>query len=240
MSEHERWADAAGAYVLNAMPEDERRAYEAHLEGCDACSAEVEELRPAAQALPMASPPMTPPRELKLRIMAEVEREAALLAQAGPEADRPRAPAAPRRRWALGGWRLAPVAAALLVAGLLAGFAIGGLNLGDETQTYAVTVDRAQAPDASAELTVADGEAMLVAERLPTPPNGRVYQVWIKRDGVSAPEPTDTLFMPSRDGSAAAAVPGAMDDASAVLVTHEPEGGSSTPSQAPLLTAPLS
>ena len=42
---------------------------------------------------------MVPPPALKARIMAEVEREAALLAAAGPEADRPaRAPAPARRR----------------------------------------------------------------------------------------------------------------------------------------------
>ena len=73
----------------------------------------------------MASPLMVPPPALKDRIMAEVEREAALLGAAG------RAPTArsERRRerrgfgW-LSGWRLAPVAAGLLIAGVLAGAAL--------------------------------------------------------------------------------------------------------------------
>ncbi len=91
MSEHERWVDAAGAYVLEAMPEDERDAFERHLESCSLCRGEVDELLPAVHALPMASPQMTPPPELKARIMAEVEREAALLAQVGEGADRPAA-----------------------------------------------------------------------------------------------------------------------------------------------------
>ena len=97
---------------------------------CTICREEVDELRPAAEALPMASPPMVPPPALKDRIMAEVEREAELLAQAGPGADRPGA-GAPRAAggWAwLTGWRLAPVAAALLIAGVLAGTALDGAD----------------------------------------------------------------------------------------------------------------
>ncbi|MGH2947345.1 MAG: anti-sigma factor domain-containing protein, partial [Solirubrobacteraceae bacterium] len=111
---------------------------------------------------------------------------------------------------------------------------------GDGGRTYAVTVDREQAPAASAELHVLDGEAMLVAEGLPAPPEGRVYQVWIKRPGIEAPEPTSALFLPRSDGSAAAAVPGDLAEMEAVLVTHEPRGGSRAPTRAPLLSAPMS
>jgi anti-sigma factor RsiW len=241
MTDHTRWADSAGAYVLGAMSDDERYDYEQHLAGCRRCREEVEELRPAAEALPMASPPMRPSVALKDRVMADVEREADLLRAAGPEADRVVAePAAPRRRRRslLGGWRLAPAAAALLAAGLLAGVAITGLT-GDGARTYEVAVDRQQAPQAEAQLRVDDGEATLVAEGLPAPPEGRVYQVWVKRPGED-PEPTSALFLPSRDGSAAAAVPGAPPDMEAVLVTHEPTGGSREPTRPPLLTAPLS
>src|SRR5262245_34858243 len=99
--DHGRWEDSAGAYVLGAMPAQEREAFEAHLATCTICAEEVDELRPAAEALPMASPPMMPPAELKDRIMAEVNREADLLASAGAGADRPE-PA--RRRERRRGW----------------------------------------------------------------------------------------------------------------------------------------
>jgi anti-sigma-K factor RskA len=236
MSEHDRWADAAGAYVLGAMPESELRRYEAHLAGCEICRAEVAELRPAAEALPVAAATMTPPPALKARIMAEVEREAALLAEAGPAADRPR-PAKRRSRWAwLSGWRLAPVAATVLVAGVLVGVVVAGLGGG--TQTFDGTVDPAQVQGASAELEVSDGQATLVAERLPEPPPDETYQVWIKRPGVAAPEPS-VLFLP-RDGDATAAVPGAGDNTEAVLVTFEPKAGSQEPSGPPAITVPVS
>ena len=99
--DHERWEDAAGAYALNALPEDECQAYEAHLADCPACRAEAAELRVAAHALPLSAPALRPPPALKARIMAEVEREAALLASASSA---PRTePAKPRkRRWSFG------------------------------------------------------------------------------------------------------------------------------------------
>jgi anti-sigma-K factor RskA len=238
MSDHTRWADSAGAYVLGAMGDDERREYEQHLAGCTRCREEVEELRPAAEALPLASPPKRPSVALKDRVMTEVERESELLRAAGPEADRVAAQAAAprrRRRSLLGGWRLAPAAAALLAAGLLAGVAISGLT-GDGTRTYDVAVDRRQAPEATAELRVDDGEATLGADGLPTPPEGRVYQVWVKRPGRD-PQPTDVLWSPRGDGSAEVAVPGSLDGVEAVLVTDEQQGGADEPSKAPVITA---
>jgi anti-sigma-K factor RskA len=236
--DHERWLDAAGAYVLEAMPEDERGAFEQHLQACAICRDEVEELLPAAHALPMASPQLVPPPELKARIMAEVEREAALLAQAGESVDQPRARRRRRERrsW-LSGWRLAPVAAALLIAGVLAGVLVArDTPSGEEARTVAVTVDPKRAPDASARLKVADGEAMLVAQGLPAPPDGRVYQVWVMPRGSNTPEPTNALFYPRTDGSVAAAIPD-VSRAKMVLVTDEPMGGSDEPTRTPLMSA---
>ncbi len=97
MNDHERWNDTAAAYVLGAMAVAEREEFEAHLSTCAICREEVDELRPAAEALPMASPLMAPPPELKDRIMAEVEREAELLGAAGAGADRPERTAPPAR-----------------------------------------------------------------------------------------------------------------------------------------------
>ena len=44
--------------------------------------------------LPVAVPPVSPPKELKSRVMSVVESEAELLQAAGSEADRPARPAA--------------------------------------------------------------------------------------------------------------------------------------------------
>jgi anti-sigma factor RsiW len=234
MNDHARWNDTAAAYVLGAMAVAEREEFEAHLGTCEICREEVDELQPAAEALPMASPLMVPPPELKDRIMAEVEREAELLGAAGAGADRPERTERRRRGSWLSGWRLAPVAATVLAAGLLAGFAIAGLGGGAET--YEATV-AAQLQGAQAELEVDDGEAVLVAEQLPELRPGEAYQAWIKRPGVDAPEPS-VLFLP-RDGSATAAIPDA-DDAEAILVTREPKSGSQEPSEQPVITFSMS
>ena len=240
MSDHERWVDAAGAYVLEAMPEEERDAFERHLEGCSLCRDEVDELLPAAHALPMASPQMTPPPELKARIMADVEREAALLAQVGEGADRPAARRPRERRSWLAGWRLAPVAAALLIAGVLAGTALERDDAAPTepatTRSVAVQVDAERAPGGRAELRVTDGEATLVGSGMPQPPEGRVYQVWVMPKGSNTPEPTNALFYPRADGSVAAAIPN-VADAKMVLVTDEPMGGSDEPTRTPVMTA---
>jgi anti-sigma-K factor RskA len=234
MTDHDRWADAAGAYVLGAMTANERDDFERHMATCAACREDVDELRPAAEALPMASPPVLPPPALKERIMAEVEREAALLAQAGPAADRPVAER-PRRRFrfpALTGWRLAPVAAGLLIAGVLAGALLTG---GGGTKTFPA--------GPNAEIQVDGDKATLVATNMAPPPEGRVYEVWIVPKGAkegALPEPTDVLFTPREDGAVEAAIPGSADDIEAVLVSDEPPGGSEEPTGEVVMQAELS
>ena len=239
---HEHWHDATGAYVLGALDEVERAAFEEHLSGCPACREEVELLLPAAQALPVSVDPVDPPPALKARIMAEVEREASLLAAAGPEADRPggwdRRPERRRRRFPLRIPRLVPaaVAAALLVVGIAIGVGANALR-GEPERTIAAKVSGA--PGASLEVELSGHEGRLMGRGLPAPPSGRVYQVWLKRDG-HAPEPTAALFVPSRDGAATASVPGSMDGVDQVMITDEPDGGSPQPTGDLLAVADMS
>lgn len=234
--EHDRWADSAGAYVLGAMPADERAQFETHLATCTACREEVDDLRPAAEALPMASPPVLPPRALKDRVMAEVEREAALLASAGEGADRAAtrpARSGPSRRVASWlSWRLAPVAAVVVVAVVLAASSLTG-----GTTTYTAQVS---APRATAQLKVDDDQATLVAANLPAPPQGKVYEVWLMPKGSTTPEPTSVLFTPGTDGTVEAKIPGSMADVQQVIVTDEPPTGTAKPTGNPILSATLS
>jgi anti-sigma-K factor RskA len=239
MTDHERWEDAAGSYVLGALTDDERSAYEAHLRTCPACRAEVDELRVAAEALPVSPPPMLPSPALKLRIMAEVEREAALLASAG-QPDRAAAPAKrSKRRWFAGGFALPRAAmGALACVLLLIGLGVGGLVFGGGDGSRTVPF-HSTLRQASAQLDVSDNGATLVANGLPPAPAGKTYMVWLSRPG-HAPEPTSALFTPRRDGSATASVTGDLKGVDAVLVNVEPVGGSTTPTSDVLMTAKLS
>jgi anti-sigma-K factor RskA len=239
MTDHERWADAAGSYVLGALPEDERSGYEAHLKTCPTCRSEVEELRVVAEALPVSPPPMLPPPALKLRIMAEVEREAALLASAG-QPDRAAAPAKlQKRRWFAGGFALGrPAMGALACVMLVIGLGVGALVFGGGESSRTVPF-QSTIQQASAQLDVSGNGATLVANGLPPVPAGKTYMVWLSRPG-HAPEPTSALFTPRRDGSATASVTGDLKGVDAVLVNVEPVGGSTTPTSDVLLTAKLS
>jgi anti-sigma-K factor RskA len=242
MSDHDRWADAAGAYLLHALEEDEKSRYEAHLERCHLCQDEIEFLRVASDALPASVEQFAAPPELKDRIMTIVNREAELLRAAGPEADRPPLPApAPGhgRRW----WQLVPRSAlalgatVLLIAGGVTGWTMrdGGV---DEAPVVARTVPAdVLVADGTASLIVREDHSTLVTKKMPRPGNDRVYQVWLQRKGVAKPEPTNALFTVRHDGSASVDVPGSLDDVEAVLVTAEPEGGSQAPTSKPVIKA---
>lgn len=47
--------ESSGAYALHALPEDERLAFERHLEGCASCREEVAGLQAAAALLGQAA-----------------------------------------------------------------------------------------------------------------------------------------------------------------------------------------
>ena len=234
---HERWVDAVGAYLLEAMPDDERKSFERHLDSCTICRAEVDSLRVAADALPASVEQLSPPPELRDRIMAIVESEAELLAAAGSRADLPERR---RRRFTLAALRPATALAAVVVV-LAVGIVVGGQLGGSDpsTQTITAQVDPGRARGAQVKLVRTGDEAKLVVRGMPAPQGGRVYQVWLKREGRAAPEPTSSLWVPRKDGSASVDVPGSLDDVEAVLVTGEPVGGSDAPTQPPTITAPL-
>jgi hypothetical protein len=144
----------------------------------------------------------------------------------------------------LGRFSLGPVAlAGACTVLLLAGFFIGVTRQGGQTpvRTLAATVDRDRAPQAEASLVRHGSDIALVVRRLPKPPSGRVYQVWLQRRDHRAPTPTDALFTVNSHGSGHVAVSGDLRGVRRVLVTTEPPGGSSVPSQlVPLISAPVS
>jgi anti-sigma-K factor RskA len=238
------YADDAGPWLLGALAQDEARAFSSHLESCELCRGEVARLQFVVDNLPLAAPLEAPPAALRARIMATVEAEAQLLQAAGTGADRPprtaasTAPAGPLRRW-FGAVRPLPAAAlacALLLAGLGAGSVLSG-DGSDVPRTRTVRA-RAEVPDATARLEVTGQTARLAVSRMPAPPKGRVYQVWLKRDGRTA-EPTHTLFTVRRDGRTTVAIDEPLGDADELLVTAEPDGGSIIPTRQPVLRASL-
>jgi hypothetical protein len=237
--DHERWADSLGAWMLGALPEDEVEGFRTHLESCADCRADAESLRVAVDALPASAAPMTPPPALKGRLMAVVEREASLLQAAGPEADRAKPPRRRRRFPSLAGLTQRPALALPLVLLLLViggGAALLGRTAFDQDSRTVVAQVNPELKGSRASLEVDGDRARIVGKRLPPPPAGHVYQVWLDRGGKS-PEPTSALFSTRRDGTASVDVPGSLDGVRAVMVTDEPNGGSAKPTGRLILTA---
>jgi hypothetical protein len=237
--DHDRWADSLGAWMLGALPEDEAEGFRRHLEACAECRADAESLRVAVDALPASTPPLSPPPELKGRLMAVVEREASLLRAAGPEADRAKEPRRRRRFPALPGLTLRPALALPLVLLLLVvggGAALLGRTAFDQDARTVVARVNPELKGSRASLEVDGDRARIVGTKLPPPPAGHVYQVWVDRGG-KAPEPTSALFSTRSDGTASVDVPGSIDGVRAVMVTDEPSGGSPQPTGRLILTA---
>jgi anti-sigma-K factor RskA len=233
--------DDVGSYVLRALPDDEYERFEAHLATCEACRRDVADLQVAADTLPLAAVQVGPPPELRDRIMAVVRSEAELLGAAEARVEEPTvaAPAkAPRRRrrWSLS---LRPLPAALAAGALVAAGVIGGVVLtgGDNAKTITGTVQIASAPAARASLQLSDDATKLQVRRMPPPPDGKVYQVWLKRPNQD-PAPTTALFRTDPNGNADVEIQrGRLKGVDQVLVTAEPDGGSMKPTSDPVIVA---
>jgi hypothetical protein len=239
--DHTSYREEIGAYLLGALTDLERQAFEQHLARCGECRAEIEELRPAADALPRSVEQVEPPPSLKTSLMEIVEREAREAAAgegeqwSAPPA-RPRPPL--RERLRVPALRPAFVMAALVV-GLVAGFGVAQLGGDDGGRTVVATVDQSRIPQGSGNLRVeggGDDGAILRVSGMPELGGEQVYQAWVQRGGMIIPQPT---FEVGPDGSGAVAVPEDLSDAAAVLVTRERRGGASAPSEEPILSVPL-
>jgi anti-sigma-K factor RskA/putative zinc finger protein len=239
--DHTSYREEIGAYLLGALTDLERQAFEQHLARCAECRAEIEELRPAADALPRSVEQVEPPPGLKTSLMEIVEREArGAAAGEGEQWSAPPARPRPPLRERLRLPALRPAfAMAALVVGLVAGFGVAQLGGDDGGRTVVATVDQSRIPQGSGNLRVegeGDDGAILRVSGMPELDGEQVYQAWVQRGGMIIPQPT---FEVGPDGSGAVAVPEDLSDAAAVLVTREQRGGASAPSEEPILSVPL-
>ncbi|MPZ87723.1 MAG: hypothetical protein GEU81_06525 [Nitriliruptorales bacterium] len=225
----------AGAYAVDALPEDERRFFERHLAECAACQTEVDELRETAALLGGAAHEPPPP-SLKTNLMAQVDVTRQL-----PPLPVPAGSPTLGERFAPA---LAAAAAVLVVAVLVLGALTTHLNSrvqGLETQLAGLDTQAQLLPVLAAEdtevaaLTLADGEGtarflysaaldqgILVADGLPPLGPDQIYEIWTFHDDVPVPA---GLFDTDAGGRAMAAVDGTVTGAELVAVTVEARGG---------------
>ncbi|MFJ3921599.1 anti-sigma factor [Streptomyces sp. NPDC090022] len=236
----------AAAYALGALEDDERRAFEEHLQACEACRLEAAEFKATAARLAAAAA-QPPPAAAKARVMAAIDG----VRQLPPHIPVPAA--AP----ALGGI-LRRRAVSLALAASVAAAALGGVavwqsqnadDLEQQARQAQQQLDEVSAvlaaPDAStvhgkaangALTTVVASEqqnkAVFTAANLPAPGAGKTYQLWLDHDGTMRP-----AGLIHGDGTVI--LTGNPADASAVGLTLEPAGGSPQPTTDPLLLMTL-
>src|SRR5687767_3708608 len=260
MSNHHDWTDHAASYVLGALDEDERRAFEAHLEGCARCREDVSQYADATQLIAQSVPVVAPPAALRERVLAE----------AG--ATRPIATARSRRpafwRWSAAAGFVLAVGAGLLYlneraarsdaeqranaalaratsaesAAALAGTTLAERDsllaalLAEDVRTTCLAA-AGRPPAARVFWSRARGRVVIATFNLPPASAGRTYQLWGISDGQAISIGT---FNTGADLRAAAAfvVPA---DARFQLaaVTEEPAGGSPQPTTTPFLVGTL-
>ncbi len=235
---HERFEELKDAYVLGALPEEERDEFERYLADHPERQADVDDLGAFANLLAISPQQHEPPPELRRRVMEVVEAEAA--------------PRRTRRRPIFAGLReyldartITLGAAAMLVVGLLS----WNVLLQNQVQDLSGQVEEARAEGqtielegawaqqgASADIAAIDEDrVILVAENMPSVPEDRTLQIWVIHDDVPTPS---GLFDP--DGNmTAAAVTTPIEKADAIAVTVEPAGGSEKPTSDPVLLTEL-
>jgi anti-sigma-K factor RskA len=227
----------AGAYVLDAVDDLERAAFERHLGECETCAIEVAELRESTARLtdPTWS---TPPPRLREQVLAEVRRTRQLPPR---PADRDVSPPVSR-------WRrrtVAAVAAGVLAVGAgTATWAIQEQRVREERAVATAAqaeVDRIQAvlaaPDAVVRSSAVPGGGRVTMVASPSLDRGVVllsgarspgadhaYQLWL----IHAGQATGAGVLAAGASTATRLVDG-LGGADGLGLTLEPAGGSPTP-----------
>lgn len=217
--------DLAG-YTLGILEPGEAEAFEAHLDHCEACRAEVRELEALPDLIGAALPTFPAPPDLQVRTFAAIEGEF-----------RGR-----RRKTGLRRLAMAAVIAVLLVAGgVVVRQRIGGRS--PETTIALVAPDSGRAHGVVHVHSTPSGAAVsLEVEGLPPTARGRHYELWFVGPGDSLQKPNRIsagTFLVGANGKAKVHMLSAANLARypKVGITDEPNDGNPARTGAKVLTS---
>jgi anti-sigma-K factor RskA len=235
-----------GAYVLDALSEMERRAFENHMSGCPACNQEVAELRETTARLGTATAANPPP------LLWNKVLTATMHARQLPPLSEDRVVVRPKR-WATRVAVFAAAASVVAAAGIGVGWYVNNNDLQDQLAQSQGELGKLQAllsaPDAKvvsapikgggtavAVVSAAqNGMVMTVRDAAPLPPD-KVYQLWyVKGEGPG--QQTSAGLLEASSGSISADDLAPAAGAVALAITVEPAKGSQSPTLENLVTS---
>ena len=166
--QHAPFDELAALYAVGALSENDRTAFETHLETCLECVSEVKSLLPVTHALVHGAPPLDAPAPLRARVLGQVTATAPApldaLFSGLDEPDTPTPFVKPRRR---GPGVLFWLAASLLIATAV-GVGWYVAELGSQVQSLRAALDaatsltqRAETQMEAARAATAEREAVL-------------------------------------------------------------------------------
>lgn len=227
------------ARALLALDAAEAQALNEHLENCDECRKELEEWQATAATLSLTASSAEPFPAVRERILSEVRK------------DLTTSQVVPFRSTSRNIWRsfgsLGAMAAVVLLTALIVGLVVlwrqnqamqyelaRSKEFVELVTTPGARVSELKGIDLGAGATASlaydqNGHAMLMANKLPNPPQGKAYQLWFIV-GNKPPMPGKT-FVPDNTGKGMLKdqMPREAMDSPIFALTVEPEGGVNAP-----------
>jgi anti-sigma-K factor RskA len=260
MHPHDVTRELLTDYVLGELSQAERERVEAHLARCGECATEARELSLAFQGIGLAEDPVAPPPHLRARVLESLARQGRPRRATPLASQSPATSSKARLMWlaaaaavilivfgnllARSNQRAAQLAADLEQArediarltrnaedvAAQADLVVAVLTAPDMRRIDLAGLDASRDATARAYWSATRG-LVIVADRLPTPPPGRIYQVWLI-GGQSAGPVSAGLMDPAGSARGMLIVPpprGVAGPGVTVAVTDEPSGGVASP-----------
>lgn len=246
----------AGAYVLNAVDDLERAAFDRHLTECNTCQVEVEEMRETVALLPLATWSVPPP-QLRAKVLTAVGEVRQTPPRAAVSRSHQARPTMSRRRWLA----VSAAVAAVLSIGTSAVTFINQDQRSDEQQAALAQAqeladdtsaqeqrmtDILAAPDAVVRMAPMNGGGrltvvtstrqrvgMVMLSSTTKPSADKAFQVWAIRS--ASPVSVDVLKPGASSG--VRIIEGLLGKEQ-LAVTVEPASGSQQPTSAVLVGVP--